>query len=93
MVDLSLDGDHWPFEGKVVQFKLDLELSALEWSGLGAEDEDAPERIVSLDDLVSPTWQDGYSFSNSWISLFNLGSISDMLIINIKSIYLQLITP
>lgn len=55
MVNLSLDGDDWPFEGEVVQFELDLELPTLKWSGFRTEDEDAPERIVSLDDLISPT--------------------------------------
>lgn len=55
MVDGSFDGDNWALEGEVVELKLDFELSALEGSGLGAEDEDAPERIVSLDDLISPT--------------------------------------
>lgn len=55
MVDRSLDGNDGPLEGEVVELKLDLELPALEGSGLGAEDEDAPQRIVGLDDLVSPT--------------------------------------
>lgn len=55
MVDGGLDGDDWPLEGEVIELKLDFELPTLEGSSLRAEDEDAPERIVRLDDLVSPT--------------------------------------
>lgn len=55
MVDGGLDGDDWPLEGEVIELKLDFELPALEGSSLRAEDEDAPERIVSLYHLISPT--------------------------------------
>jgi hypothetical protein len=53
MVDLGLEAHDGALEGEVIQFELDLELSALEGGGFGASDVDAPDSVLIGDDGVT----------------------------------------
>ena len=74
VVDWCLEGDRGGLEGEVVQLELHLELSALVGGSLGSAQEDRPDQVVRVHDVV-PKWTNAYYFSSSCLSLFSLGAL------------------
>ena len=74
MVNRSLEGDTWWFEGEIIEFELYLECSSCVWRSFWSSYEDDPDQVVGLNDVV-PICNKMYYFSSSCLSLFNLGAL------------------
>lgn len=79
MIDLCLEGDDGSFEGEIIEFELELELSLFEWGLLWSSDEDTPNSFLFFDDFVASKWSIKYAPSSYWTSLLSLGSMASLI--------------